>query len=59
MCLIHDWNSWKASVNMVVSLEFLYEGISCSESCLTSDGGTGVTGIKISEVTVPRCSRRK
>jgi hypothetical protein len=60
MCLICDRNSCKASLNMVISLEVLYKGISCSESCLTSaHGGTGVTGIKVSEVTVLHCNRRK
>ena len=59
ICLIHDRNSWKASLNMVISLEVLSKGISCRESCLTSShGGTGVTGIKVSEVTVLHCSRR-
>ena len=59
MCLIHGRNSWKASLNMVIFLEVLYRGIPCSESCLTTYGGTGVTGIKVSEVTVLHCSRRK
>jgi hypothetical protein len=52
MCLINDGNSWKASLNMVISLEVLYKRISCSESCLTScHGGIGVNGIEVSEVT--------
>ena len=46
-------------MNVVISLEVLSKGISCRESCLTSShGGTGVTGIKVSEVTVLHCSRR-
>jgi hypothetical protein len=46
MCLIHDRNSWNGSLNMVISLEVLYKGISCSESRLiSSHNGTGVTGI--------------
>jgi len=45
---------------MVISLEVLYKGISCSESCLTSShGGNGVTGIIVSEATVLLCSRGK
>ena len=47
MCLIHGRNSWKVSLNMVISLEVLYKEIPCSESCLTSShGGTGVTVLK-------------
>jgi hypothetical protein len=47
-------------VDMIISLEVLYKGISYSESCLTSSNGlAGVTGIKVSEVTVLHCSRRK
>jgi len=47
MCLIHDWNFWKASVDMVISLEVLQKGISCTVSCLTSfHGGNEVTGFK-------------
>jgi len=35
MCLIHDRNSWKVSLNMVLSLEDLGSGISSSEPYLT------------------------
>jgi len=44
---------------MVISLEVLYKGIPCSESRLTPCGGTGLTGIKVSEVTVLHCNRGK
>jgi hypothetical protein len=58
MCLIHDSNSWKTTLNMVISVEVLYKGISCTESGLTcSDGGTEITGIEVSEVTVLHCNR--
>jgi hypothetical protein len=30
MCLIHDWNFWKISVDMVIILEVLEKGISCN-----------------------------
>jgi len=36
MCLIYDRNSWKASLKMAISLEVLYNVISCSEQYLTS-----------------------
>ena len=36
MCLIDDWNFWKASVDMVLSIEVLQKGICCTVSCLTS-----------------------
>ena len=32
---IRDWNFWKASVNMVISLAGQGKGISCDVSCLT------------------------
>jgi len=46
-------NSWKASLKMVISIEILWKGISCSESCLTSSlGENGVTDITVrSQVT--------
>jgi hypothetical protein len=37
MGLIDDWNFWKASVDMVISLEVLEKGISCTVSCLTKN----------------------
>jgi hypothetical protein len=47
MCLIDDRNYWKASVDMVISLEVLEKGISCRESCPTSfHGGNEVTSFK-------------
>jgi len=47
MCLIDDWNFWKASVDMVIFLEVPEKGISCTVSCLTSfHGGNEVTGFK-------------
>ena len=47
MCLIHDRNFRKASLNMVISLEILYKGVFCSESCLTSyHNGNVITGFK-------------
>jgi len=47
MSWIHDWNFWKASVDMVIALKVLEKGISCTVSCLTSlHGGNKVTGFK-------------
>jgi hypothetical protein len=47
MCLIGDWNLWKASVDTVISLEVLEQGISCNVLCLTSfRGGNEVTSFK-------------
>jgi hypothetical protein len=48
MCLIGDWNLWRASVNMVIFLEVLEQGSSCNVSCLTSvHGGNEVTSLKV------------
>jgi len=33
--LFRDWNFWKASVDMVISLEVLEKGSYCNASCLT------------------------
>jgi len=47
MSLIHDWNFWKASVDMVISFEVLRRGISFNVSHLTSfHGGNEVTSFK-------------
>ena len=47
VCLIHDWNFWKTSMEMAISLEVLEKGISCNVSCLTSfNGGNEVTAFK-------------
>ena len=35
MCLIHDWNFWKASVDIELSLAVLEKGNYCNASCLT------------------------
>ena len=48
MCLIDGWSFWKASVDMVISLEVLGKGISCTVSCLTSlHGGNEVIGFNL------------
>jgi len=47
MSWIHDWNFWKASVDMVISLEVPEKGLSCTVSCLTYfHVGNEVTGFK-------------
>jgi hypothetical protein len=52
MCLIDDWNFWKASVDMEIFLEDLQKGISYTVSYLTSfHGGNEVTGFKAQDVT--------
>ena len=30
-----EWNLWKDSVDMVISLQILEKELSCNESCLT------------------------
>jgi len=52
MYLIHDWNFWKTSVDMVISLEVLGKGISCNVSSLISFGDVNeVTGFKAEDIT--------
>ena len=52
MYLILDWNFWKASVDMIISLEVLGKGISCNVSSLISLRDVNeVTGFKAEDVT--------
>jgi hypothetical protein len=52
MSWIHDWNFWKASLDMVIALKVVEKGISCTVSCLTSlHGANEVTGFKAQDVT--------
>ena len=52
MYLILDWNFWKSSVDMVISLEVLGKGISCNVSSLISFRDVNeVTDFKAEDVT--------
>jgi hypothetical protein len=43
----HDINSWKVPLNIVISIEVLLKGISCSElSVISCHGGNDITGFK-------------
>jgi hypothetical protein len=54
MCLIHDWNFWKTSVDILISLEVLEKGSTFNISCLTSfmaETKRPVLKLKLSPVT--------
>jgi hypothetical protein len=52
MIWIHDWNFWKASLDMVIALKVVEKGISCTVSCISSlHGGNVLTGFKAQDIT--------